>query len=447
LDAARRAFVLLIASFLFVNVFSRDVPAATTPSVSLLGEIKASGKVSFKSFNGRWVSSVPSYPLIKDTVIKTEDGTASIYFKDGSKIDIAKETVVVVGGSNRDLSTTLDKGILAFSIKSSTALMITTPTTTISVNDKNGGIQKVSLEGTGRASGVVIAKTGETRIWSLAGRISATISATETKLIPPGEGLLVAPGQKIYKAQIASPGGNGEPKDKVGEVGALMGRASILRYDKSLTAKQKDDILPVDSVETKSASKLKIMFVDDSTVTLGENSKLSVREFLLGDSTKRGKSVFTLIDGRLKAVVGRNGLEIRTRTAVAAARGTVIFVWINEKNETCMAVTEGTGELRNADDSIPGTVEVHKDQMSCVAFGLPPVDPMSIPPALLSELIASTSTVAFDIAASGAIAAVGTSGAPIAGAIYAGAIIVTGTTVTIIAPPTVGGTPVSPSRP
>lgn len=113
-------------------------------------------------------------------------------------------------------------------------------------------------------------------------------------------------------------------KDDAGRVLAVKNKALIEREAKKLRAKAKQDILMQDSASTMKASKLKMLFNDDSVLTLGESSKLVIREYVYSKE-KGGKSVFNLLDGRMRSVVGKTKFEIHTPTAVAAARGTVIL--------------------------------------------------------------------------------------------------------------------------
>ncbi|OGW32559.1 MAG: hypothetical protein A2X59_06070 [Nitrospirae bacterium GWC2_42_7] len=178
--------------------------------------------------------------------------------------------------------------------------------------------------------------------------------------------------------------------DKIGEVNAVKGKAGIMRADKKLTAGVKDSVLLTDIVETEKSSRMKILFIDDSLLNLGENSKISIKEYVLGDEKKRGQSIFALLDGRVRAVVGKNKLEIHTPTAVAAARGTILFVWNTSPSESCLALLKGTADASNKNISVQGTESVKEGNMSCVAEGMPPSKQEPIPPDLLRELIEST---------------------------------------------------------
>ncbi|MEW6110362.1 MAG: FecR family protein [Nitrospirota bacterium] len=181
--------------------------------------------------------------------------------------------------------------------------------------------------------------------------------------------------------------------DKVGEVMAVKGKANIIRADKKMDAGRKDGILLADTVTTGKDSRLKLLFIDDSLLTLGENSKLSIKEHLTGDDRKRGRSIFSLVDGRVRAIVGKNRFEIHTPTAVAAARGTVLIVWLTRTDgvpTTCNAVLKGMIDTSNIKESIKGIEPVREGYMNCVSDG-PPTKPVPIPKELLDELIESTS--------------------------------------------------------
>lgn len=132
------------------------------------------------------------------------------------------------------------------------------------------------------------------------------------------------------------------PSD-IGSVVALKGKATIDRATQHIDAHVKSGIQPVDLVKTQQNSRLKILFNDDSVLTLGDSSQMSVKEFVHSKG-ERGKSLFNLIDGKMRAVVGKTKFEVRTPTAVAAARGTVIYFETGEldgRNYTEIICLEG----------------------------------------------------------------------------------------------------------
>ena len=120
-------------------------------------------------------------------------------------------------------------------------------------------------------------------------------------------------------------------EEKISTVVAVKGKAVIERGTKEMDAKVKDGILLVDSVSTREGARAKMLFIDDSILTLGEKSKVVIKEYVYSKE-QGGKSIFNLLDGKMKAVVGKANFEVHTPTAIAAARGTVIYFDVGVRN-------------------------------------------------------------------------------------------------------------------
>src|SRR5919109_148109 len=69
-------------------------------------------------------------------------------------------------------------------------------------------------------------------------------------------------------------------KEDVGTVVALRGKAQIERGESRLEAKLKSGILLRDAVATGEASRAKLLFIDDSVLTLAEKSRMAIKEFV-----------------------------------------------------------------------------------------------------------------------------------------------------------------------
>lgn len=211
--------------------------------------------------------------------------------------------------------------------------------------------------------------------------------------------------------------------DKAGEVVSLKGKSFVVRAEKRLDAAVKDSLFLQDTVETDKSARIKILFVDDSLLTLGEMSRVSVREYLTGDEKKRGRSVFRLLDGKVRTIVGKNAFEIHTPTAVAAARGTAFITWAGRIDDTemkklkagnavdpaevaealkgrymtdsgtpvtCISLLKGVVDIRNMDPSVSGTEPVSEGGLCCVIQGMPPTRAAQTPKELLMELMLMT---------------------------------------------------------
>jgi hypothetical protein len=180
-------------------------------------------------------------------------------------------------------------------------------------------------------------------------------------------------------------------KDDVGAVVALKGAALIERDAKRIEAKLKDGIQLQDSVETKDRAKAKLLFIDDSVLTMAEKSKVVIREFIYSKDA-RGKSIFNLLDGKMRSVVGKSDFEIHTPTVVAAARGTVFDCEIGKSGgrvfTTCTCF-EGMVDIRSIDPTISGSVTLRPGMTVTVPMGQPVPAPTWAPPAPTATLQSS----------------------------------------------------------
>ncbi|OGW38268.1 MAG: hypothetical protein A2Y97_04600 [Nitrospirae bacterium RBG_13_39_12] len=182
-------------------------------------------------------------------------------------------------------------------------------------------------------------------------------------------------------------------EDEVGKVVAVRGKAVIYRDKETIKAEANDNIFLIDTVSTMEASKAKMLFIDDSVLTLGENSKLVIKEFVYSKD-KGGRSIFNLIDGKMRSIVGKTKFEVHTPTAVAAARGTVILIdtgVINGKKFTTFICLEGDVFLMSAYATVTGSLLLKPGMMVTLFEGEPlPPDTMKAPPDKIKSILSST---------------------------------------------------------
>lgn len=170
--------------------------------------------------------------------------------------------------------------------------------------------------------------------------------------------------------------------DNVGKVVALRGKATVQRDRSSLDAFQKMGIQARDTVRTGSSARIKLLFIDDSVLTLGDNSTLAVKEFIYAKG-KEGMSIFNLMDGKMRSVVGRTKFEVETPTAVAAARGTVIFFDVGLVNNLIyskIVCLEGNVWVRSIDPKQTGEITLTPGTMVIVKQGQPLPAAVKTPP-------------------------------------------------------------------
>jgi hypothetical protein len=176
---------------------------------------------------------------------------------------------------------------------------------------------------------------------------------------------------------------------EVGLVVRLKGIATTPREARQYKLSLKDNVLLADRVETARRSRLKMLFDDDSMLTLGANSRLIVKEYYYSDEKKRGKAIFNLIDGRLKSLVGKSEFEVHTPTAVAAARGTYFVIWLAiEKGirVTYIVVFKGKVEFFNINPAIKEMVTLGPNMMSWIYENMPPAPPVHLPEANMLQI-------------------------------------------------------------
>jgi hypothetical protein len=103
-----------------------------------------------------------------------------------------------------------------------------------------------------------------------------------------------------------------------------------------VSVKLSDAVLYKAVIETQEASRAKALFLDDSMLAVAENSKVQINEQIYDPKHGKRSMVFNLLEGKVRALVTKafqgpgSRFEIRTPTAVAAARGTYFVVWIEK---------------------------------------------------------------------------------------------------------------------
>ena len=165
--------------------------------------------------------------------------------------------------------------------------------------------------------------------------------------------------------------------DKVGEVAYLKGEAKIQRNAQSMNAALKMTVMQGDTIKTSNQSVVKILCTDDSVLTIQPGSTLLISEYVYNTQQQRSQSLFKLLIGKLRTVVGRAALKVSTDTAVAGVRGTVFDIWVDSATHTTyVSVIEGSVELRNISPGVKGLQIVTGGNTSSVTGGMPPTVPV-----------------------------------------------------------------------
>ena len=107
-----------------------------------------------------------------------------------------------------------------------------------------------------------------------------------------------------------------------------------------------------------------------------------------------GRSVFSLVEGKMRSVVGKTQFEVHTPTAVAAARGTIIYtetgIAEDGRRYTIVAVLEGVATVTGTEPGVTGSETLSVGMMIVVFEGettLPA--PVPVPPEMMEEILSS----------------------------------------------------------
>jgi hypothetical protein len=133
-----------------------------------------------------------------------------------------------------------------------------------------------------------------------------------------------------------------ENDDSVGVVVAVQGTVTIqpATMTPPMRVRQFDEVGPLSILNSQSSSRCKVLYTDDSLVTLGENSRLEITEQTYQAGSDQRAFVAHLIRGAVRALVARSfegdnsTYEIHAGTSVATARGTYFVIWLNGEQTT-----------------------------------------------------------------------------------------------------------------
>lgn len=169
--------------------------------------------------------------------------------------------------------------------------------------------------------------------------------------------------------------------NNAGRVLKVKNKVYMVRNKEKKAAKPQMLILQQDAIETAAKSRTKLRFRDGSILNLGESSKVVVREYLTRPGKKRSRSIYGLVDGYLKVVVGRSDLKIHSPTAVVAARGTEFILWVEgggAAQSTGIIMLEGETEVKNINELVSGILVIRAGQMTRVFKNKPPEKPRPV---------------------------------------------------------------------
>ena len=150
---------------------------------------------------------------------------------------------------------------------------------------------------------------------------------------------------------------NASNKDFVGVIGAAIGD---IKNQKNESLSNGSKIFFGDTIISKSKSNAQILFLDQTVLTLGEETELTIDEFVYDPNSQDGSFVSTVKTGTVKFITGQiskknpDNLEVKVPAGTLGARGTE-FVVLSESNNESTVVLLGPGP-NNTLGMIPGNL-------------------------------------------------------------------------------------------
>ena len=117
-----------------------------------------------------------------------------------------------------------------------------------------------------------------------------------------------------------------------------------------------------DTIVVKAQSNTQILLLDETALTAGEKSEITIDEFIYDPQSKVGKIVSNIKIGTVRIITGEiskknpDNLEVNVPTGSVGARGTE-FVVVTESDEKSTVVLLGPGK-KNTLGMIPGILNV-----------------------------------------------------------------------------------------
>ena len=159
--------------------------------------------------------------------------------------------------------------------------------------------------------------------------------------------------------------------DFIGVVGAAVGE---IKNQNNEILQNGSKIFFGDTIVSKQNANAQILFIDQTVLTLGEDTEMTIDEFIYDPNSKEGSFVSSVKSGTVKFITGQiskknpENLEVKVPSGSLGARGTE-FVVLTEKNNESTVVLLGPGP-KNTLGMIPGNL-ILSDGLSSIDITKP----------------------------------------------------------------------------
>ena len=145
----------------------------------------------------------------------------------------------------------------------------------------------------------------------------------------------------------------------IGVIGVAIGEINNQKNEKLLNGSK---VFYGDTIFVKSKSNAQILFLDETVLTVGEDTELTIDDFVYDPKTNDGNFVTNIKSGTVKFITGKiskknpDNLEVKMPAGTLGARGTEFLIQSNSKQESTVLLL-GPGP-NNTLGMIPGNVQL-----------------------------------------------------------------------------------------
>lgn len=140
-----------------------------------------------------------------------------------------------------------------------------------------------------------------------------------------------------------------------------------------------DSIYSNEVIKTEAGSAARLVFKDNTILSIGESSSLTLDKFVFDPSGRNSQVSLSLTKGTMRFVTGNLSKEryaIRTPTATMGIRGTILEITVGNDGTTTTSVVQGEATVSSAGSRL----RVKSGFSTTVRKGRPPTPPKAIPP-------------------------------------------------------------------
>jgi len=158
-------------------------------------------------------------------------------------------------------------------------------------------------------------------------------------------------------------------ESSVGQIEYLRGDVEVWRGDKKMPATNELKVFAGDKVITKQGARIRIRFVDESSMQMGENAQSSIRHYKVEEGMV---NVFLeLIAGRARFMIMKlkeadASYQVKMRAVLIGVRGTDILAQAGNKEHIALV----HGRI-NLSDQLGGTLNLEPDSYIATSDKLP----------------------------------------------------------------------------